>query len=86
MIIMHLILCFLIFARSSILIPWSHIAAWYFIVDLYNMYDAYRVKNNIAHLPMHQRYLKYVRAKWPYVLHHVVLFTFGYQVVVVSSQ
>ncbi len=70
--------------RSSILIPWCHIAAWYFIVDLYNMYDAFRTKNDISHLPRHQRYMTYVRAKWPYVLHHVVLFTFGYQVVVVS--
>lgn len=73
------------YTRSPILIPWCHIAAWYFVVDLFNMYDAFQAKNDISHLSRPQRLLAYVRAKWPYVVHHVVLFSIGYQVVVVST-
>ena len=69
--------------RSPVLIPWCHIAAWYFVVDLYNMYDAFSTKNDISHLPLFRRWLTYVREKWPYVVHHTVLFSFGYTVVVV---
>lgn len=71
--------------RSPLLIPWCHIAAWYFVVDLFNMYDAFQAKHDISHLSWSQRYWTYVGAKWPYVVHHVVLFIFGYQVVVVSD-
>lgn len=48
------------------------------------MYDAFRTKRDISHLSALGRYTTYVRAKWPYVLHHVVLFTCGYTLVVVS--
>lgn len=71
--------------RSPLLIPWCHIAAWYFVVDLFNMYDAFRTKNDISHLSALGRYSLYVKLKWPYVVHHVVLFIFGYTAVVVRN-
>ena len=47
------------------------------------MYDAYRVRYKVTHLPVYQQCIRYIRTKWPYVLHHVLLFIFGYTVVVV---
>ena len=49
------------------------------------MYDAFQAKNDLSHLSRFQRCVTFVREKWPYVLHHVALFTFGYLVVVVGN-
>jgi len=79
------VFCFVcLLSRSAILITWCNFGIWYFISDIYHMYDVYCAKKDIFHLPLSQRVMRSVRAKWLYIFHHIFSFLFGYLIVVVS--
>lgn len=69
-------------SRSTVLIPWTHVAAWYYIVDTYAMYMAFSMRKNIVHRRTKAKLILFLLEKWSYILHHLFI-AVGYVVIVV---
>lgn len=71
--------------RSTVLYPWLHVAAPYYLVDTYAMTAAYMKREEVARRRrLRTKLVLFLRDKWPYLLHHVFI-AIGYPVIVVRS-
>lgn len=68
--------------RSTLLIPWLHLVAPYYIVDTYAMTAAFMKKENVAHRRLKTKVVLFFMEKWSYLLHHVFI-AVGYPIIVV---
>lgn len=69
--------------RSTLLVPWTHVAAPYYIVDTCAMAVAFMGHDHIVRRRLKTKWILFIREKWPYLLHHIFV-AIGYPVVVVS--
>ncbi len=67
-----------------ILVPWAHIASWYYIIDTYAMFAAFVKKRNMTHRRIKAKLILFILDKWPFLFHHFLLTVLGYPLVVVS--
>ena len=50
------------------------------------MYDSHILKKNLTAKPLRVKLSHYLKAKKQFIMHHVVLFIFGYTIVVVRGR
>ena len=77
-----------IFSRSWFLVPFVHTVVWYFAVDSVTMFWSFcrmRDQDRPGERPGLRRWLgQFIRKKWTFLLHHMLIFTVAYPLVVVS--
>lgn len=73
-------------SRSSILVPFAHFGAWYYIVDMYMMFKSFTLRKGLSHshISIQKRLYKFMVKRWSMLLHHVCLLCIGYPLTVVS--
>ena len=60
--------------------------AWYFVYDLYAMFEAYCLRKNLSGEELLARTRTFVRKKWPFILHHMVILVLGVPLIIVSCE
>ena len=77
-----------IFSRSWFLVPFVHTVVWYFAVDFIAMFWSFcrmRDQERPGERPgLRRRLGQFIRKKWTFLLHHMLIFTVAYPLVVVS--
>ena len=76
---------FLCCYRSWILTPFSHLFAWYFLIDLLAMLESFTLRKNLAGVSLLRRLNVFVLKKWPHVVHHLLIFILAYPLAVVCA-
>lgn len=70
--------------RSTLLIPWCHVAAPYYIVDTYAMATTFMGQDRVIRWKFRTKIILFILEKWPYLLHHTFV-AVGYLIIVVSK-
>lgn len=59
--------------RCSIIPPYVYLIAWYFVYDLYAMFESYCLRKDLLGVRLLARVWIFTRQKWPFVLHHAAI-------------
>lgn len=79
--------CVLLFCRSWFLVPYVHIVVWYFAFDSVAMFWSFRqMRGPERELGWRRQMGPFLKKKWSFLLHHVLVFTFAYPMIVVSCE
>ncbi len=72
--------------RSSTLPLAAHFFVWYFVADLFHMYNAVYLRKNLAQeSQLWKRLWIYLKKKGPLVFHHIFLVVVAYPLGIVSQ-
>ena len=70
-------------SRSWVLVPFAHWGAWYYLIDLYTMYEAHRLRRHAPYTRT-RTMCSFVKRRWSILTHHLLLLCVAYPLAVVS--